>query len=75
MARKMRVFLSYTRGVGSILELAPSPSYQHLVPRAPFNERLQADFQRVGDALRHGIDTWNEETTRDGQATSFHAAG
>ena len=69
MQRKTKAFIAYSRGVGSILDLAPSPSYRTLVPRASFNERLRADFQRVGESLRYGIDTWNEETSRDGAAT------
>ena len=75
MQRKRNIFISYSRGAGSILDLAPSPSYENLVPRVSFDERLQADFRRVGDALRHGIRTWNEESSRDDRGTSFHAAG
>ena len=75
MNQKLRVLVTYSRRVGSVLDIAPTSNCARLVPRESFNERLHADFQRVGGALRHGIDTFKKETSRDGTPKSSQAAG
>ena len=75
MNRKLRVPISCSQGAGSILDIAPSSNWGRFVPQESFNERLQADFLRVGGALRYGIDTFKEETSSDGTPKSFLAAG
>ena len=75
MNRKLRVLVSYSRGAGSVLDIAPTWNCARLVPRESFNERLQADFLRVGGALRYGIDTFKKETSQDGASKSSQTAG
>ena len=60
------VFLSYCRGAGSVLDLVSKAKCGHFVPaRGSFNQRLEADFQRVGGALRFGIDTLTTEASQN----------
>lgn len=75
MNRKLRVLVTYSRGLGSVLDIAPTSNCIQLVPRESFNERLHADFLRVGGALRHGIDTFKKETSQDGTPKSSQATG
>jgi len=65
MKQKVRTLVTFSRGAGSILDIAPTSNSGRLVPRRSFNQRIHADFGRVGVALRHGIDTVKEETSRD----------
>ena len=74
MAQTRRVFISYMRGASSILDIAPSSGYRHRAPRRSINDRLQADFQRVGRALRSSMDAWKEENSEDGATTTVRAA-
>ena len=75
MNRKLKILISCSRGAGSVLDIAPSSNWVRFVPHESFNERLQADFLRVGGALRYGLDTFKEETSPDGTPKSFQAAG
>ena len=77
MAQMKRVFVSYLQGAGSILEIVVPSTYWHLVPRESFNMRLEADFHRVGGAIRHGMDIWNKEKTqgREQEQASLRTAG
>ena len=74
MTQTMRVFISYFQGAGSILEIVPPSDYGHFVPRESFNARLNADFHRVGGALRHSMDVWQEETSQDSEQNAPRAA-
>ena len=74
MAQTKRVFISYLQGAGSILEIVPPSSYEHFIPRESFNERLQANFHRVGGALRYGMDVWTEERSQDTEQTELRTA-
>ena len=67
---------SYCRGAGSVLDIAPTARCGRIVPpRDSFNQRLGADFQRVGDALRIGIDTLQMETSPNVTRKIASAAG
>ena len=72
---RLKVFISCSRGAGSILDIAPTTRWEHLVPRKSVNERLQADFWSVGGALRHGVDTVKGETPRYGARRPSRLAG
>ena len=65
IAPRASVALAFSRGGGSVLDLAPSSRCWHLVPRETFNERLRSDFRRVGGALRYGMDSMTAEKPRD----------
>ena len=63
MKKRMRAVVSYTQGAGSVLDLVPRVNCARLVPRETFNDRLEADFRRVGGTLRKAVDTFREETS------------
>ena len=65
IAPRASVAVAFSRGVGSVLDLAPASSCWRFVPRETFNERLRSDFRRVGGALRYGMDSMKEEKPRD----------
>ena len=48
--------LAAVRGAGSLLEIASSTSYERLLPNESFDERLRADFLRLGGAMRQAMD-------------------
>ena len=60
-----RRLISYARGAGSILDIAPTSTCDRLVHGESFNERLRTSFQRVGGALRHGADALKDEISRN----------
>lgn len=64
--REARVLISYCRGAGSVLDLAPKSRCVQLVPHESFNERLHLNFHRVGGAMRHGVDCMQGEASRNG---------
>ena len=70
MIERMKILISCARGAGSVLDIAPTSSYAYLVPRESFNERLRANFHRVGGALRQGIVAVETEASLDGARTS-----
>lgn len=45
MTKKIKAVL---RGMGSVLDLAPSPSASRFIPQGSDTERLRADFERIG---------------------------
>lgn len=57
MKRRLNVFFSYARGAGSVLEVVPPSTSFRMISHLSVEERIQSDFQRVGDALRYGIDS------------------
>ena len=65
MKRRVKAVVSCSRGAGSVLDLAPRTDCARLVPRESFNDRLEANFRRVGDTLRKAVDTIREETSLD----------
>ena len=65
LAPRTSVAVAFSRGFGSVLDLAPASSCRRFLPRETFNERLRSDFRRVGGALRYGMDSMMEETPRD----------
>jgi len=75
MNRRLKAFISFSHGAGSILDIAPASGSARLVPRESFNERLRSDFHRVGGALRHGMAVLKKERSLDGTQTSSHASG
>ena len=66
--RRANVFVSYAKGAGSVLDIASTSACRRLVPRESFSERLEADFRRVGDSLRHGLDSVSNEGRRSDAA-------
>ena len=74
MNQRLKILISYARGAGSILDIAPASGYARLVPRASFNERLRADFHRVGGALHQGVIAVKKEVSLDGAWTSSHVS-
>lgn len=59
------IAVAFSRGVGSVLDVAPASRCWRFVPRETFNERLRSDFRRVGGALRYSMDSMKEEKPRD----------
>ena len=58
--------IHYTQGVGSVLDIAPTTRSERVIATKSFNDRIHADFQRVGIALSHGMNTLNKERSLRG---------
>ena len=75
MNQRVKTLVAYCHDAGSILDVAATSRCVRLVPRESFNERLRADFDRVGGAIRHGMNGLKEETSPDGTRPSSRASG
>ena len=58
------VWMAYARGAGSVLDISPTSRCRLLIPSESVEERLRSDFQRVGNALRYGVDSVHTEVMR-----------
>ena len=68
--------MSYCRGAGSVLDLVSTAKCGHFVPaRGSFNQRLEADFQRVGGALRFGVDALMTEEASQNAGRNRESTG
>ncbi|MEW6219197.1 MAG: ImmA/IrrE family metallo-endopeptidase [Thermodesulfobacteriota bacterium] len=48
-------------GVGSILDIAPSSDYTRLVPRLTVQQRLRANWEKVGSSIRKSVIDFEHE--------------
>ena len=58
--------VSYAQGAGSVLDIAPTKKTVRIVSKKSPNARIHADFQLVGKALYHGMDTVKREISPRG---------
>ena len=64
--RRANRAIHYAQGVGSVLDIVPATKGGRFVATKSPGERIGADFQRVGSALRHGMSTLNRELSQSG---------
>ena len=63
MTKRIKAIL---RGIGRLIDLAPAPRGDRVVPRGTDTERLRADFVRVGEDMRRAFG----QETRDAEGHS-----
>ncbi len=63
MTEKLKHFL---KGVGSVVDLAPSPRAHRFIPRDGDTDRLRGDLDRIGADMNRalGAQRRDDETTR-----------
>lgn len=67
--------LAAVRGAGSLLEIASTTPYERLLPNESFDERLRADFLRVGGAMRQAMDADGTANESESQRETADARG
>lgn len=58
MTRQIKHIL---KGVGSVLDIAPSTNYSRFVPKEPLDKRMQGHWKRTGRHLQHAINRFADE--------------
>lgn len=51
---------NFLRGVGSVMDIAPSRDLRQFAPRMSTAERMSGHFSRVGEAMRHACDAFED---------------
>ena len=64
--RLARRVITYAQGAGSVLDIAPTMRGARTLAKKSPNARIYADFQQVGKALCHGMDTVDREISPRG---------
>jgi hypothetical protein len=54
------------KGLGSVMDIAPPASYNHLVPKISLDKRMRGHWDRTGRHLQRAIDRFtNEQEEKD----------
>lgn len=49
------------KGVGSVMDIAPSADYSHFIPKKTPSERMRGHWERTGNYLARAIERFADE--------------
>ena len=49
------------KGIGSVMDIAPSSDYSHFIPKETPSERMRGHWERTGNHLARAIESFADE--------------